>query len=609
MTEPTPEVIERDLEQTRARLDATIDALQQKLSPGEMIDQAVDYLKTSGGGEFGQNLMATVKQHPIPAALAGIGIAWLLAATARGPQPVAVPPPRPRQEPDYMPAHEAWQDEYRTTHGAYADAAVEDYEDRLRAAETGIARGAAEDEEAYHDRLYVARGEVFGLRKDEHEAGSSFRERVDAAASAAGERYREWRDRAGAMSQNMAEQGQSAMQSVRGYGREAAEGAYGYGRAAVDAAYDYGHAAYETGGDLGAGVVRSIRDNPLPWALIGAGAAWLIASGRLGGGASAPERRHLRTYSTGDRYAGYGRSGYSPTGYGAQSRDYTGSTIENLADRAHQAGASVQRAADEAEDAYHGRVYAAKGAVLGLAQSVGETIAAYRERVDAAVEAATERYRSWRDQAGAAGGSLVERGQDAAQSLYGAGRSAVSSAYDYGSNAAGRGVSFVQDQPMLIGAAGVAIGAVLGLLMPPTRYEQELMSGVGEDVRGRLRDAASEATEGVSRVAQSMMGTARELAEREGLTDLSVGGVASAARERVQDVAARARHVVEETVAAGRDAVKQELSGGKQQGNGSGTQGDVGRTTRNEPASTSQTGSHAGATSGSGSTGTGRTPA
>ena len=162
---------------------------------------------------------------------------------------------------------------------------------------------------------------------------------------------------------------------------------------------------------------------------------------------------------------------------------------------------------------------------------------------------------------------------------------------------------------MLIGAAGVAIGAVLGLLMPPTRYEQELMSGVGEDVRGRLRDAASEATEGVSRVAQSMMGTARELAEREGLTDLSVGGVASAARERVQDVAARARHVVEETVAAGRDAVKQELSGGKQQGNGSGTQGDVGRTTRNEPASTSQTGSHAGATSGSGSTGTGRTPA
>ena len=86
------------------------------------------------------------------------------------------------------------------------------------------------------------------------------------------------------------------MQSVRSYGRGAAEGAYGYGRAAVDAAYDYGHAAYETGGDLGAGVVRNIRDNPLPWALIGAGAAWLIASGQLSGGrlgTRAPSSAHL----------------------------------------------------------------------------------------------------------------------------------------------------------------------------------------------------------------------------------------------------------------------------------------------------------------------------
>ena len=29
--------IERDLEETRSRIDSTIDALQQKLSPGEMV--------------------------------------------------------------------------------------------------------------------------------------------------------------------------------------------------------------------------------------------------------------------------------------------------------------------------------------------------------------------------------------------------------------------------------------------------------------------------------------------------------------------------------------------------------------------------------------------
>ena len=35
--------IERELEDTRSRLDATIGALQQKLAPGPMVDQAVEY--------------------------------------------------------------------------------------------------------------------------------------------------------------------------------------------------------------------------------------------------------------------------------------------------------------------------------------------------------------------------------------------------------------------------------------------------------------------------------------------------------------------------------------------------------------------------------------
>jgi len=382
------------------------------------------------------------------------------------------------------------------------------------------------------------------------------------------------------------------MQNVTQYGRAAAEGAYDYARGAAGTAYGYGHSAYETGSELGGGMVRHMRDNPLPWALIGAGAAWLLVSGRLSGGSSYADRRY-QAYSTGDRYAGYGRSGY-----GSESRDYGSAGVENLADRAQQAGAAVQRGTDEHEDTYHGRVYAARGAVLGLAQNVGETLSTFRERVDAAMGAAAERYRSWLAQGSAAGSNLMQRG-----------RSAALDAYDRGTSAAGRGYSVVQDQPMLLGAAGVAIGAILGLLIPPTRYERELVGDMGEDVRERLRGAASEAAGGLSRVAQTVVGTARDAAEREGLTDLSVGGVAAAARERVQDVASRARHVVEEATAAGRDAVQQELSGGndRQQGNGSG-QGDGGQT-RNEPAATSQTGSHSGAAAGSGGGSTGRTPA
>jgi hypothetical protein len=80
----TPEAdrIERDLARTRARLDATIDALQEKLSPGQMVDQAVSYLKDTGGGEFGRNLMVSVRDNPIPVALVGIGLAWLMVSNA-----------------------------------------------------------------------------------------------------------------------------------------------------------------------------------------------------------------------------------------------------------------------------------------------------------------------------------------------------------------------------------------------------------------------------------------------------------------------------------------------------------------------------------------------
>src|SRR3712207_1154829 len=69
--------IERELEDTRSRLDATIDALQQKLSPGQMVDQAVTYFKEGGGVEFTHNLGRTVRDNPLPVLLIGASIAWL----------------------------------------------------------------------------------------------------------------------------------------------------------------------------------------------------------------------------------------------------------------------------------------------------------------------------------------------------------------------------------------------------------------------------------------------------------------------------------------------------------------------------------------------------
>ena len=78
------EGIERDLSRTRARLGATIDTLRQKLAPGGMADRVVSHAKGTGGAEFGRNLVSTVRGNPVPVALLGVGLAWLMLADWRG---------------------------------------------------------------------------------------------------------------------------------------------------------------------------------------------------------------------------------------------------------------------------------------------------------------------------------------------------------------------------------------------------------------------------------------------------------------------------------------------------------------------------------------------
>lgn len=72
--------IEANIERTRAEMDETLDALQEKFSPGKLIDQALSYFNSQdgNGNEFVDNLNQTIKQNPIPTALVGIGLGWLM---------------------------------------------------------------------------------------------------------------------------------------------------------------------------------------------------------------------------------------------------------------------------------------------------------------------------------------------------------------------------------------------------------------------------------------------------------------------------------------------------------------------------------------------------
>lgn len=64
--------IRRDIERTRAEMDETVDALERRLSPGQMVDEAWQMFKRDGRGAGD-----IVRDHPVPLALMGLGVAWL----------------------------------------------------------------------------------------------------------------------------------------------------------------------------------------------------------------------------------------------------------------------------------------------------------------------------------------------------------------------------------------------------------------------------------------------------------------------------------------------------------------------------------------------------
>ena len=80
--------IEGDIEHTRAELSETIDALQEKLRPSNLVSDATDRVKTATtekvrdmadtAGDTVQEMWEDTRQNPLPALLIGAGIAWML---------------------------------------------------------------------------------------------------------------------------------------------------------------------------------------------------------------------------------------------------------------------------------------------------------------------------------------------------------------------------------------------------------------------------------------------------------------------------------------------------------------------------------------------------
>lgn len=168
--------LERDLEQDREHLRETLGALEDKMSPGRLLDEAMAYFGT-GPEAFASDLGAQVRDNPMPALLTGVGLAWLImgdrksktASTDGALSQTASEPPVTDGFGYVMdPAdYDAWQEH-----------------DRLQQAEWACVRQDGETADAYGLRLDQARAAALGVAHEPADDHAGFSTKVRSAADA-----------------------------------------------------------------------------------------------------------------------------------------------------------------------------------------------------------------------------------------------------------------------------------------------------------------------------------------------------------------------------------------------------------------------------------------
>lgn len=74
----SPAEIEREIEQTRARMSENIDTISEKLRPGNLAQSAAESVGEQAR-QTGSRLANVIRENPIPVAAIGLGVTWLVA--------------------------------------------------------------------------------------------------------------------------------------------------------------------------------------------------------------------------------------------------------------------------------------------------------------------------------------------------------------------------------------------------------------------------------------------------------------------------------------------------------------------------------------------------
>lgn len=289
-------------------------------------------------------------------------------------------------------------------------------------------------------------------------------------------------------------------------------------------------------------LMDTVRDNPMPLALIGLGLGWLMVSGIRSARSEGMAATGGSDYEGARRGMGYGRpqggAGAYESGYGSyDSSDYGGADYAGYTEYATGAGYEAQSPAR----------HVGGGRAEDLRERASSTARNVRERTARMTGRISERAQEW-------AGSARHR-------VSSAGRTVRSQA----SHLAERSTETYQEHPLMLGSMALLIGAALGAALPRTRSEDEMMGETRDELMHRARAAGEDTMEKAKTVASRTAEAARESGQE------ALERVKDAAKHSAEDVVETAKRSAKESFehvkdTAQNEAEKQNLAGGSDTG-------------------------------------------
>jgi len=347
----------------------------------------------------------------------------------------------------------------------------------------------------------------------------------------------------------------------------------------------------EHGGDIGRSVTDAVKRNPIALALTGAGLAWLMAGDRASsrdrvGTRDSYDHRDPRNRANyyGDRddhsglpvaaqqhgvipagqrrdlgpqpgdpskpyYSGeVARSGDVPS-WARHDDDDTPGLAQRAGDAASRAGDRVSGAASNAGSTVAGKAKGAAGAVSDAGHSVASGA---RDFASSTADRAAQLRRRLSE-------GTEELSDHARERVIAARESAVrarASAASYGREGRDRAVDVFEEQPLVVGALALAVGAAIGAALPRSRTEDRYMGQHRDQLMADAERIFAEEKSKLGKVAQAASDEAKKvLRETKEDADAAAPG-ASAADAFVEKAKASGQRVVD---AAEAEADKQKV--------------------------------------------------